>query len=132
MAYSDFDLETAVQRFGLSVDEDTDLFADVMPIEPSEFLQVWLIEFARTALRVNSEKARSEFIIAPMLAEAQRRSGTTVKVLPGVTFAVDPAQGLCGFCDYLLAQSKEAYFVRAPVLAVVEAKREDLVTGLGQ
>src|SRR5262249_47458879 len=57
---------------------------------------------------------------------------TVIKVLPGVTFAVDPAQGLTGFCDYLLAQSKEAYLVRAPVLAVVEAKREDLVTGLGQ
>ena len=39
------------------------------PIEPSEFLRLWLDEFAPVALGVNSEKARSEFIIAPVLAE---------------------------------------------------------------
>jgi hypothetical protein len=132
MAYTDFDLRTAIQRFGLTVEEDTDLFADVMPIEPSEFLRVWSSDLARIALRVNSEKARSEFIIAPILVEAQRRSGTDVQVLPGITFAVDPAQGLTGSCDYLLARSREAYFVSAPILAVVEAKREDVVGGLGQ
>ncbi len=132
MAYNDFDLKTAVQKFGLIVDEEIDLFPTVDPLEPSEFLRVWLDEFATTALRIGSEKARSEFIIAPMLAEAQRRSGAAVRVLPGVTFAVDPAQGLTGYCDYLMSRSREAIYVQAPVLAVVEAKREDLIGGLGQ
>jgi hypothetical protein len=132
MAFSDFDLKTAVQVFALTEVRDKDLFADTQPIEPSEFLRIWLDKFAPVALGVNSEKARSEFIIAPMLAEAKLQVGESVNVLPGVTFEVDKEQGLAGFCDFLVARSQEIYYVQGPVLAVVEAKREDLVAGLGQ
>jgi hypothetical protein len=132
MAYADFDLKTAVQKFGLSEHRDTDLFAAVAPLEPSAFLRVWLDEFAPVALGVNSERARSEFIIAPMLAETKRRAKTTLTILPGVTFEVDKQQGLTGFCDYLLTRSPEFYYVQGPLLAVVEAKKEDLIAGLGQ
>src|SRR5438445_8264862 len=127
MAFSDFDLKTAVSKFALTEDRDTDLFVGVEPLEPSEFLRVWLEQFAPVALGVNSEKARSEFIIAPILAETKRRASTTLNVLPGVTFEVDKAQGLTGFCDFLIARSAEFYYVQGPILAVVEAKREDLV-----
>ncbi len=132
MAFSDFDLKTAVQTFALSEERDTDLFAAVEPLQPSEFLRVWLDTFAPVALGVNSEKARSEFIIAPMLAETKLRVGTTVNVLPGVTFEVDKEQGLTGFCDFLIARSPEIYYIQGPLVAVVEAKKEDLIAGLGQ
>jgi hypothetical protein len=39
---------------------------------------------------------------------------------------------LVGFCDFLIARSPEIYYVQGPILAVVEAKKEDLVAGLGQ
>jgi hypothetical protein len=132
MAFSDFDLKTAIHVFGLVEDRGTDLFADVAPLEPSDFLRVWLDEFAPVALGVNSEKARSEFIIAPILAETKRRAGVAVNVLPGVTLEVDKARGLTGYCDFLIARSAEIYYLQGPVLAVVEAKKEDLVAGLGQ
>ncbi|HVC94990.1 MAG TPA: hypothetical protein VND64_14940 [Pirellulales bacterium] len=132
MAYSDFDLKTAVHRFALAEVRNADLFAEVEPIEPSERLSTWLDTFAPVALGVNSEKARSEFIIAPILAEAKLQVGNSVNVLPGVTFDVDKGQGLSGFCDFLIARSPEIYYVEGPVLAVVEAKKEDLVAGLGQ
>ena len=132
MVFSDFDLKTAVQTFGLVVDQDTNLFAAVEPLQPSPFVQVWLEKFALVALGVNSEKARSEFIIAPMLAEAQLRAGTVVNVLPGVTFDVDKAQGLSGFCDFLIARSAAIYYIQGPIIAVVEAKKEDIIAGLGQ
>jgi hypothetical protein len=132
MAFSDFDLKTAVQTFGLIEDRDTDLFVAVEPLEPSDFLRVWLDTFAPVALGVNSEKARSEFIIAPMLAETKLRTDASVNVLPGVTFDVDKSQGLAGFCDFLIARSPEIYYIQGPIVAVVEAKKEDLVAGLGQ
>jgi hypothetical protein len=132
MAFSDFDLKTAVHRFALTEDRDTDLFAAVEPLEPSAFLRVWLDTFAPVALGVNSEKARSEFIIAPMLAETKLRAGPGVNVLPGVTLEVDKAQGLAGFCDFLIARSPEIYYIQGPLVAVVEAKKEDLIAGLGQ
>jgi hypothetical protein len=132
MAYSDFELKTAVQAFGLTESRNIDLFAKVDPVEPGEFLRVWLNEFAPVALGVNSEKARSEFIIAPMLAEVKLKVGPSVNVLPGVTFDVDKSKGLNGSCDFLIARSPEIYYVQGPVLAVVEAKKEDLVGALGQ
>ena len=56
MAYADFDLKTAVSTFGLTVYRDTDVFSGIEPLEPSEFLRVWLDEFVPVALGVNTEK----------------------------------------------------------------------------
>ncbi len=132
MAYSDFDLRTARERFGLTLVEDLDLFADVAEVEPGEWLRQMLDEWAPAALAMNTEKARSEMIIAPILMEAVRRSGGRLSLFSGIAFDVDRDRGLNGTCDYLLARSPERYFLDHPVVAVVEAKREDITAGLGQ
>ena len=44
----------------------------------------------------------------------------------------DPALGLYGFCDFLVSRSSTLLAVTAPILAVVEAKREDLTAGVAQ
>lgn len=132
MAFSDFDLRAVVDRFALREDLGTDLFADVPPLEPTEFTRTWLQELAPVAQGVNSEKARSEFIIAPLLVEARRRAGVDSNVLPGVMLDVDRERGLFGFCDFIISRSIEYYYLRGPLAAVVEAKREDLIGGLGQ
>jgi len=41
----------------------------------------------------------------------------------GVDFTIDPAQGLAGVCDYVITRSPEQYFIKAPVLMLVEAKK---------
>jgi hypothetical protein len=132
MAYADFDLRTAVQKFELTTIENIDLFAGVEPIEPSDSVTGFLAEFSPYAMGINSEQARREFIISPILTEAKRRSKVEISLLPGVTLSVDPSRGLTGSCDYLIARSTELYYVKAPIIAVVEAKREDLIAGLGQ
>ena len=132
MAYGDFDLKTALRTFELVEERDADLFAAVKPIEPGSHLVEWLAEFAPVALGINTEMARSVYIIAPILAEAVRRAGPPATALPGVAFDVDRARGLSGFCDYLIARSPEFFYIQAPVVAVVEAKKEDLIAGLGQ
>ena len=50
----------------------------------------------------------------------------------GIDFNVDASQGLTGFCDFLLSRSSEQQFLTAPLVAVVEAKNENLKSGLGQ
>ncbi len=132
MAFSDFDLGTAVESFGLREDRSIDLFAGVAPLEPSEYLRDWLKDFGPLALAVSTEMARSVYIIAPLLAEAQRRAEGPVHVLPGVALDADRARGLNGYCDYLIARSEQIYYLRSPLAAVVEAKREDIIGGLGQ
>ena len=45
---------------------------------------------------------------------------------------MDKAKGLTGICDYLLTHSHEVFYIRGPVFAAVEAKKEDIGGGLGQ
>ncbi len=132
MAFSDFNLRTAVDTFGLQEDRNTDLFARVAPLEPSEFTRGWLDEFAPTAIGINSEAARSQFIIAPLLVEVKRRTQGPSNVLPGMTLDVDRERGLNGYCDYIISHSAEYYYLLSPLIAVIEAKREDIIGGLGQ
>jgi hypothetical protein len=131
MAFADFDLRRAVEKFHLEEDREADLFPGVAPLELTGFLRVWLDEFAPVALGVNSDQARSAFIITPLLAEAKRRAGRESNVLPGVRLDVNPMQGLDGACDFILTRSAEYYYLHRPVGIVVAARRDDLITGLG-
>src|SRR5262245_24863417 len=78
MAYSDFDLREVRERFGFTLREDLDLCAATPGVEVSrelrEFLRVW----SPAAMAMNTAKARSEMIIAPILMEAVRLSGVVV------------------------------------------------------
>jgi hypothetical protein len=132
MAYSDFDLRTARERFGLILHEDTDLFAPIHAMEVRERLREVLEEWGPAALAMNTEKARSEMIIAPILMEIVRLTGHRVSLFSGITFDVDRSRGLSGICDFLFAKSPERFFLTHPVVAVVEAKKEDIPGGLGQ
>ncbi len=132
MAYVDFDLRKAVETFGLIETDQVNLFADVEPLEPSEIVRVILEEVAPVALGINTEQARREYIISPILVEARRRSKVPINVFPGVLFKVDEPRGLTGYCDYIIARSSKIFYVESPIVAVVEAKKEDLVAGLGQ
>ena len=132
MAYSDFDLRTVREQYGLLLQEDTDLFATTHAVEVRDQLREVLEEWGPAALAMNTEKARSEMIIAPILMETVRLTGHRVSLFSGITFDVDRARGLSGTCDFLLAKSPERFFLTHPVLAVVEAKKEDIPGGLGQ
>src|SRR6266516_182006 len=69
MAYSDFDLKKVRNNFGLQIDEQPDLFAEVTPVQPSVTLANTLAETAHLAMAINTEKARSEMLIIPVLLE---------------------------------------------------------------
>lgn len=78
---------------------------------------------------MNTEKARSEMIIAPILMESVRLARPPVSLFSGVSFDVDNEQGLNGACDYLLTRSAERFYISHPVVAIVEAKKEDIPGG---
>jgi hypothetical protein len=132
MSYSEFTLAQVVEQFGLIVEERVDLFAPAPQAVPSPLLQANLDENVPLALALQTEKARSELIIAPILVEVRRQMKREVSLFSGVEFTVDAARGLNGVCDFLLSQSREQLFVRSPVLAIMEAKNEDIRRGIGQ
>lgn len=132
MAYSDFKLSEIIKIFGLTISETSELFSAVAEVECSEYLAFTLKENIELAVSINTEKARSEMIIAPMLLELRRRLNYQISLFSGVDFNVDNERGLNGICDFIISHSVEQLFVRAPVITLVEAKNENLKAGFGQ
>jgi hypothetical protein len=129
MAYTDFTLESAEATLGVT-SRPGDLFPDLAPAPVAPWLADLLGKSMRLALV--SEKARSEFIVAPILLAVREAARDSVAILSGQRLDVDPERRLVGECDFLLARSEPVPRLRAPIMAVVEAKKNDIEGGLGQ
>lgn len=133
MVYSDFTtLSKFKKAFNLRIDEESDLFFTVEPLQPSESLAATLAETVELALAINTEKARSEMIITPILLELRRRANYQISLFSGSDFNVDWEKGLNGYCDFIISRFKEQLTINAPVAIIVEAKNENIKGGLGQ
>ncbi|MBW4647247.1 MAG: hypothetical protein KME06_00895 [Kastovskya adunca ATA6-11-RM4] len=132
MAYSDFTLAKVIKTFGLTISEKVNIFAEVPEFNSSDYLKETLQYNLPLALAINTEKSRSEMIIAPVLIELKKRLTHPISLFSGVDFTVDASQGLNGTCDFLISRSPEQLFINAPVITIVEAKKEDINAGLGQ
>ena len=132
MFYCDFSLSSAKKNLNLTIQEIENLFAQIQPIAPSDNLQQTLAETLPLALAINTEKARSELIITPILLEIRRRFNNQMSFFSGTDFNVDPNLGLNGYCDFIISRSPEQLFVDRPVAMIVEAKNENIKAGLGQ
>jgi hypothetical protein len=132
MPYSKFTLSKAVEDFKLQIKEGERFFPEIVPVNPTPFVKELLADTIPWAIAVGSEKARSEGIINPVLLDVKRQMEGKISVFSGEEFNVDPTMELNGFCDFILSKSSEQLFVKAPVLMMVEAKKEDLKPALGQ
>lgn len=132
MAYNRFTLQEVEQRFGLQVERDEQMFPTPPQAIPSAFLETTLARNLSLALDMNTEKARSELLIAPVLVEIIEQRQREISLHSGIDFTVDRSLGLAGFCDFLLSRSPQRTELVAPVLTVVEAKKEDIPGGFGQ
>lgn len=132
MPYSDFSLEKVKRTFELTTSETVDLFGDIPELECSALLTEILRYNAPLAVASNSEKARSEMIICPILLDLRRLLRERINLFSGIEFDVDSARGLNGICDFIISNSPEILFISAPVITLVEAKKENITAGLGQ
>lgn len=132
MSYENFSIENIEKDFAISIQSEPNLFAEITPIAPSERLISLLEEFTPLASAIGTEKARSEFIIAPILAEVKKRAGNQVSLFSGTRFDVDKEKGLNGFCDFMFSLSSSQLTLAAPVIAIVEAKNDNINSGFGQ
>lgn len=131
MAFSDFTFPNAIAELGLTLDEQ-DLFGSVEPLTLAPSYLERLRSCVELGSSMNTEKARSEFLIAPLFAELRFLRGRTFGIFSGVPLDVDASRGLNGFCDFVLTRSHLQTVLTAPILAVVEAKNDNLFTGMGQ
>ncbi|MBS3029875.1 MAG: hypothetical protein HCA25_23195 [Dolichospermum sp. DET50] len=131
MPYSQFTISQVVQDFGLTLIEGDSFLHPVEDIFPSPYLEEFITKNLQLAIALNTEKARSELIICPVLL-AIKEVLPNIGFFSGEEFNVDVSLGLNGVCDYILSKSPEQLYVTAPIAMVVEAKKENLKGGLGQ
>jgi hypothetical protein len=131
MSYSSFTVEEAEIRFNLNLN-----VAPFVPmtegIEPSVVLAQSLERGLKLVKRSVSEKAKSEFIIAPILLELESLLANEISLFSGEDFTVDRSLGLSGICDFLISRMPAQLTIKAPVIAIVEAKKGILRDGWGQ
>jgi hypothetical protein len=132
MSYEDFSVERIEEEFEIEVVDMPNLFKDVKPIAPSEILVNLLEQFVPLGTSIGTEKARSEFIIAPILAEVRKIANNKISLFSGNKFEVDKSRGLNGYCDFMFSASTTQSKLSAPVMTIVEAKNDNINSGFGQ
>jgi hypothetical protein len=130
MAYSDFiNISQVEKQFGIRQTLGA-IFKDVPTVQPSEHLQIDLDDVKETPL-INSEKAKSEFLIVPILKEIRRRS-YRFSIFSGYTFDVDRERSLVGICDYIFSNYADSLEIKSALFCLVEAKNRTTIEGIPQ
>ncbi len=129
MAYIDFTLADLHAKFGIHNFQQP-LFESMPPLEMSEWLKQCLAMAAELPLR--SEKAKSEWIVAPFLTELRNRNDKFFTIYSGENLHADDSQGLRGECDFILAKDTGSFDINCPIIQVVEAKKNDVEIGVAQ
>ncbi|TAG37441.1 MAG: hypothetical protein EAZ32_15355 [Cytophagia bacterium] len=129
MAYKDFTLERLELEFGIKNKRET-IFNQIQTVEASDWL-LQTLALGKT-LPIRSEKSRSELIVAPVLVEIKHRNLDFITFYSGERLDADRQHGLVGECDFIIARETGSYSLNLPLLAVVEAKKQDIDLGINQ
>ncbi|MGE0085906.1 MAG: hypothetical protein AB7S75_15975 [Desulfococcaceae bacterium] len=132
MPYSSFTLKKVKEDFGLKIVENQDLFSAVEEVEVSDYLKTTLAYNVPLALAISTEKARSELIVSNVLLELRKLLHDQISLFSGINLDIDKERDLNGFCDYIISKSSGQFYLSSPVVAVAEAKNEQITSGLGQ
>jgi hypothetical protein len=130
MSYTDFSLEEVEATFGLRAEP-----GDLFPGSPTLPVPAWLQDLLERGHRMAaliSEKARSEFLVVPILLATRDFAPNELAIYSGQRLDIDPERGLVGECDYILALTTPVPRLRAPLIVVLEAKKGDVEAGMGQ
>ena len=132
MLYRDFTIKRVQRDFQLNIIEESGLFSQMPDAPVREAFAETLKENIPLAVAINTEKARSELIVSDVLLELRKQFDRDISFFSGVEFNVDKSRDLNGFCDFIFSRSSEQLFIECPIVAIVEAKNDNIMSGLGQ
>jgi hypothetical protein len=130
MAYSDYTLQKIENDFGVKNRRKrlfTGVEYDIMPTR--ELLEI--LEETEELL-IRSEKAKSEWIVVPILRFLRKSNNKFFTIYSGDNLNADTNKGLNGECDFILAKDTGSFEVNVPIIQLVEAKKNDLEIGIPQ
>jgi len=131
MSFRDFTFPAVIEKLGLSFQTE-DVFRDVPSVSPRAAFVDTIHEGAELSQGLNNEKARSEFVIAPVLMELRRMFPRKFGLFSGTELNVDAANGLSGVCDFMISRVPMEYILKAPIVTIAEAKNDNVWNGYGQ
>jgi hypothetical protein len=119
-----------LEKLGLDIKEKSLFAQDIPPVQPSAAL----LQTLKMNLDVPAatEKAKSELIITPILSHLRLANIDKFTFFSGYKFDVDKQKGLQGFCDYIITKATQTPYIKHPILAMVEAKNENIESGIPQ
>jgi hypothetical protein len=114
---------------GINHADSLNMLSPVSSVTPSDLLLATLNRNMR--LPMLNEKAKSEFIVAPILSEVWDIN-QNFKPLSGLTFNIEPSKGLKGIADFLISNNPNAQELESPIMCVFEAKNDAIEDWYGQ
>lgn len=131
MAYTNFKkLEQLRKAFGIEDIQQRWLPTKLPFAKVSAGLLSYLADAEQEPLQ--TEKAKSEYVIAPILKELRRNNPNRFSSFSGYELSVDKALGLTGFCDFVFSAAPHKAAITAPIFCLVEAKKDDIEKGMAQ
>ena len=131
MSYTNFKFVDLEKHFALR-QAQKQLFdtTQIAQIQPSN----WLLESLEIAqsLPLLNIKAKSTYIIAPILAEILRKQQHKIQLFSGENLDGDKKAKLNGEVDYIIACYPQAMELRDPIITISAAKKSDIIGGLSQ
>ncbi len=132
MSYSEFTIDDIRDKLNLTIQDVTAVIFPIQLTQPTSLLKETLSENTPLALAIDTEKARSELIVAPILVELRKMCDCQIIFFSGTDLTIDKEKGLNGVCDFIVSQSAEQLFLDAPVFTLVEAKNDNIKSGIPQ
>jgi len=127
IVYSQASLSQLRQRFRLLIE-----YGSFLPAIPALPAPAWLkesLKLGQQSMILKTEKQASEWLIGPILLALKQSNSSRIGVFSGVPLNVGD---FIGICDFLISSSPLPFFNEAPLMAVVEAKRQELDLGIPQ
>jgi hypothetical protein len=115
--------------FGINVIKEKFIPTDVQPIPVPSWLEFILESSKDNLIALRNEKSISESIIAPVLMSVQHFFADKITVFSGEPIATEE---LWGTCDFFITKDPKAFDPQNGYLILVEAKRNDLFSGVPQ
>lgn len=132
MSYSNFTTKNLKDLFGVEIIPQGGLYDQVAPRPIGDWLKTFLAQNTDFAILQATEKARSEFIIAPIFVELRQQAEEKISIFSGWELNVDADKGLTGRCDFLVSRTPYQALMESPIVVAVEAKQEDFNKGTTQ
>lgn len=128
LTFSSMTWDILEEKYGIVPRLGTPLFENPKLVQPS----ATLIEVIRRGnrSRLINERAKAQRLVDPVLAELETNYFGKIATIPEVPLEVKDIEGLSGTPDFVISAS--ATFKVLPILAIVEAKKDDMDAAMPQ